>query len=259
MYPFYFGDSNKPLFGIYSPANPANDKQKGLLICPASFQEYLRSHRLLKQLAVSLSSRGIHVLRFDYSGCGDSAGSWENTSIDDWLNDINVAATELLDLAMIDSLSFLGIRLGASLLSCADLGSTSSSRFILWDPILDGEQYLKSLVQLQIALVNDKNRFKVSRSRYIDEHKESELLGFPVSEETKSQLAQIKMSNTKWNNKKVLLLYSHNKEAYMDFTKRNENIELKPLSLPCNWTSLDHLESQVQMPELIKLVNDFIT
>jgi len=258
MYPFYFGDPDKPLFGIYSPANPAHDKQKGLLICPASFQEYMRSHRLLKQLAVSLSGQGIHVLRFDYSGCGDSAGTWENTSIDDWVKDISVAATELKDLAMIDSLSFLGVRLGASLLPRADLESIPSNRFMLWDPILDGEQYLESLMQLQVKLVNDKLRFKVSRSSYLDEHDELELAGYPVSGGTKSQLSQINMSDIKWNDKQVLLLYSHNKEAYLDFAKRNEGVELKSLSLQCNWESLGHLESQVQVPELATIVKDFM-
>ena len=259
MYPFYFGDSDKPLFGIYSPANPAYDKQKALLICSASFQEYMRSHRLLKQLAVSLSGRGIHVLRFDYSGCGDSSGTWENTNIEDWVKNISLAATELKDLAMVNNLSFLGIRLGASLLPYADFEGIPGKRFIFWDPILDGEQYLMSLMQLQIKLVNDIRRFKVSRSSYFDEHKESELIGYPVSEEFKSQLKQINLSEIKWGNKKVLLLYSHIKDTYLDFAKRNENIELKPLSLSCNWDSLDHIESQIQMPELAKLVNEYIT
>lgn len=259
MYPFYFGDSDKPLFGIYSPANPAYDKQKALLICAASFQEYMRSHRLLKQLAVSLSGRGIHVLRFDYSGCGDSPGTWENTSIDDWIKDISLAATELKDLAMVDNLSFLGVRLGASLLPRADLEDLPGNRFILWDPILDGKQYLESLIQLQVKLVNDIRRYKVSRSNYFSEHEESELVGYPVSEKSKSQLTQINMSDINWNNKKVLLLYSNNKEPYLNFSKNNENIELKSLSLSCNWESLDHLETQIQMPELTKTVNDFIT
>jgi hypothetical protein len=257
MLPFYFGDSDRPLFGIYSPANPAHDKQKALLICPPSFQEYMRTHRQLKQLAVSLSSRGIHVLRFDYSGCGDSAGTWENTSIDDWVKDISMAASELKALSMVDNLSFLGVRLGASLLPRADLESVPGNRFILWDPILDGEQYLESLTQLQIELVNDRSRFKMSRHSYLDEH-ELELVGYPVSGETKSQLAQINMSDIKWNDKQVLLLYSNNKEAYLDFAKRNVGIELKPLSLPCNWESLSYIESQVQVPELATLVNDFM-
>lgn len=259
MYPFYFGDSEKPLFGIYSPANPAYDKQKALLICAASFQEYMRSHRLLKQLAVSLSGRGIHVLRFDYSGCGDSSGTWENTSIVDWIKDISLAATELKDLAMVDNLSFLGVRLGASLLTRADLEDIPGNRFILWDPILDGKQYLESLIQLQIKLVNDIRRFNISRSNYFSEHEESELVGYPVSEKSKSQLTQMNMSDINWNNKKVLLLYSNNKEPYLNFSKNNENIELKSLSLSCNWESLDHLETQIQMPELTKTVNDFIT
>lgn len=260
MLPFYFGNSDKPLFGIYSPANPVHDKQKALLICPPSFQEYMRTHRQLKQLAVSLSGQGIHVLRFDYSGCGDSAGTWKNTDIDNWVKDISVAATELKELTMIDDLCFLGVRLGASLslIASADLENINGNRSILWDPILDGEQYLESLMQLEAELVNDKSRFKVSRSKYFDEHDETELVGYPVSHETKSQLAQIKISDVKWSARQALLLYSHNKEACLDFAKRNGNIEVKPLLLPCNWQSLRHLESQVQVPELATIVYDFM-
>ena len=257
MLPFYFGDSDKPLFGIYSPANPAHDKQKALLICPPSFQEYMRTHRLLKQLAVTLSGQGIHVLRFDYSGCGDSAGTWDNTSIDDWVKDISVAASELKALSMIEKLSFLGVRLGASLLLRADLKNIPDNRFILWDPILDGKQYLESLAQLQIELVNDRSRFKMPRHSYLDEY-ELELVGYPVTAETKSQLANIKLSDIKWNEKQVLILYSNNKEAYLDFAKRDVGIKLKSLSLPCNWESLRYIESQVQVPELATLVRDYM-
>jgi hypothetical protein len=257
MSPFYFGDSTKPLFGIYSPAHPARDRQKALLICPAGFQDYMRSHRLLKQLAVNLSEQGIHVLRFDYSGCGDSAGSWEDSSVDDWISNIELAADELQALSMVNNLSFLGVRLGASLLANANLNSYSTRKFIFWDPILDGEQYLESLLKLQVNLVDDRSRFKVSRGSYLEEH-DMELGGYPVSSDTRTKLASVNIPGIKWNNKQTLLLYSPTETDCSSFAEINSEVELKSLSLPCNWESLEHLESQVQVPELPSIVNDFI-
>jgi len=257
MLPFHFGDSARPLFGIYSAANPAHNRQKALLICPAGFRDYMRSHRLLKQLAVNLSERGIHVLRFDYTGCGDSAGSWEDSSVNDWINDIGLAAEELQALSMVDSLSFLGVRLGASLLTYANLKRIPAKKFVLWDPILVGAQYLESLTHLQMKLVDDRSRFELSRVSYLEEH-DMELLGYPVSAETMSQLSNINMLNNEWNNEETILLYSHSKKTYLSFAKNNQSMDLKSLSLPCNWESLEHFESQVLVPEMTSIVNDFI-
>ena len=217
----------------------------------------MRSHRLLKQLAVRLSERGIHVLRFDYAGCGDSAGSWKDSGVNDWIKDIELAAEELQALSMVDSLSFLGVRLGASLLTYTNLKRIPTKKFVLWDPILVGAQYLESLTDLQMKLVDDRSRFELSRVSYLDEH-EMELLGYPVSAETMSQLNNINMLNNEWNNEETILLYSHNKTSYSSFAKSNQSMELRSLSLPCNWDTLDHSESQVLVPEMTSIVNDFI-
>jgi pimeloyl-ACP methyl ester carboxylesterase len=201
--------------------------------------------------------RGIHVLRFDYAGCGDSAGSWENSSVNDWINDIELAAEELQALSMVDNLTFLGVRLGASLLTYANLKRVPAKKFVLWDPILVGAQYLESLTHLQVKLVDDRSRFELSRVSYLDEH-EMELLGYPVSAETMSQLNNLNMLNNEWNSGETILLYSHNKSAYSSFSKSNQSMELRALSLPCNWETLDHFESQVLVPEMTSIVNDFI-
>jgi len=257
MSPFYFGDSARPLFGIYSPANPARDRQKALLVCPPIFQDYMRSHRTLKNLAVDLSGRGIHVLRFDYYGCGDSAGSWEDSSIEEWVSNIELAAEELQAMSMVDNLSFLGVRLGATLLANAKLENFPSKKIALWDPILDGKKYLETLVNLQMDLVEDNNRFKLSRKSYLDEH-DMELIGYPISAEAKAQLANLSLQNIALEDRKSTLIHSHHESAYQSFVKNHNGIELRSLSLPCNWDTLQHLDSQVQAPELASLVNDLI-
>lgn len=257
MSPFYFGESANRLFGVYSPAHPARDRRKALLICAASFQDYMRTHRQLKQLAVKLSGQGIHVLRFDYSGCGDSAGSWEDTNVDDWVKSIEQAAVELQALSMVDNLSFLGVRFGASLLNLANLNAFPAKRYVLWDPILDGEQYLASLAKLQRELVDNGDRFAVPRRSYLEQH-EMELVGYPVSAESRAQIGKVNMLKEKWSANKTVLLFSHNEPDYRSFAEKNECVELQSLSLPCHWDSLKHLESQVQVPKLSSILNDFM-
>ena len=45
-----------------------------MVLCYPGGQEYIRSRRAFRQLAIRLSSAGFPVLRFDYHGCGDSSG-----------------------------------------------------------------------------------------------------------------------------------------------------------------------------------------
>ena len=76
--PLYFG-ADAELFGLYQPADASAGK--AVLLCPPLGQEQIRCHRLYRQLAHALAAEGIAVLRFDYYGCGDSAGASDEV---DW-------------------------------------------------------------------------------------------------------------------------------------------------------------------------------
>ena len=62
MNPFYFGTSQRPLFGIHHPPKSSDVRASGVVLCPAIGQDYMRTHRGLKQLALQLSKAGFHVL-----------------------------------------------------------------------------------------------------------------------------------------------------------------------------------------------------
>ena len=97
----------------------------------------MRAHRAFRQMALLLSGEGFHVLRFDYSGTGDSFGGPEEMSLDRWTEDLGIAIEELQDTAAVESVWLVGLRLGAS------LALRSSDRpevlgMVLWDPVIDG-------------------------------------------------------------------------------------------------------------------------
>ena len=196
-------------------------------------------------------------MRFDYPGCGDSGGSWEDCTVKDWVNSIVTAADELEALSQVSKITFLGIRLGASLLQEAPLDNYQNNLHIWLDPILDGAAYWKKLRKLQAKILKDENRFVLSRHDYFYSH-ERECEGYTVSEPTLEQLKKLKLRNPTNLTNKFLLLYSHQEETYRKLTENNQQIELRKLAMPCHWNEPSLGEQQVTIPELAKVVDEFI-
>ena len=115
---YYFGTSEKPLFGVHHPAQ-GRSRRRGpkecIVICPPIGTEHLRSFRALKQLATMLSKQGYDVLRFDYFGTGDSSGDCEEGSLQQWQEDVETAIEELIDMSGAEIASLIGLRIGGTL------------------------------------------------------------------------------------------------------------------------------------------------
>ena len=99
MHPFYFGDTDRPLFGVYHPPGSQAVHDVGVLLCYPGAEEYMSIHWAFRRLAVMLSKSGFHVLRFDYFGTGDSSGEFTEANILQWQADIRAAVAELRDMA----------------------------------------------------------------------------------------------------------------------------------------------------------------
>src|SRR5690606_4717969 len=99
MTPLYFGDRSRRLFGVYSPGHAGAGRARGAVLCAPWGPEYLRAHRSLAQLGKWLNEAGVHVLRFDWYGTGDSAGDMSDARLDGWLDDLGQAIDELRDTA----------------------------------------------------------------------------------------------------------------------------------------------------------------
>ncbi len=149
MRPFYFGQSERALFGIYHPPEGSHPRDAGVVLCHPAPQEYMSSHWALRKLALALTREGFHVLRFDYFGTGDSAGESGQGTLEQWRDDIVTAAEELRDVADVRRVSVVGFRLGATLAALAPLEVRD---LVLWDPVADGRAYLEELRQIQRRL-----------------------------------------------------------------------------------------------------------
>lgn len=182
--PIYFGARGE-LFGLYHPA--ANPAKRAVLLCPPLGQEHIRCHRLYRQLARALANEGLAVLRFDYYGTGDSAGASGDVDLDRCIADTVVAADELRRLSGTDHVVAFGARLGGSIATSAAAGFAG---LVIWDVVLDGDDYINAHDALQVALCHDPERFIAPRMR-IDAA--GQWLGFAISERLRDQLASLRL------------------------------------------------------------------
>lgn len=153
MQPFYFGSSRRPLFGLYHAPTSARAVGPGVVLCPPAGHESLRAHRAFRNLATALARAGCHVLRFDYSGSGDSGGDGEAARLADWVEDAGTAVEELRDTADLPRVSLVGLRIGAAVASLAAARRRDVERLVLWDPVVSGRAHLRALADLQRSLL----------------------------------------------------------------------------------------------------------
>ncbi|MBW4933393.1 alpha/beta fold hydrolase [Marinobacter sp. F4206] len=144
MEAFYFGPSESYLFGAFHPRQGVG-RNEAIVLCNPFGQEYLRAHKSIRRLAINLAELGYPVLRFDYRGTGDSAGDLDGVSADHWVSDIGHAIQELQDMAAVPKVALIGLRLGALLAAKAATEHNQVSRLVMWDPIVDGADYVDGI------------------------------------------------------------------------------------------------------------------
>ena len=103
------------------------------------------SHRMFVKLARALTSHGIATLRFDYRGCGDSAGNFEDLTIRSQVLDASEALRYLLRHKRVNTrrLALIGMSLGGAI--AAHVVARESDRFktlALWAPVAEGGDIL---------------------------------------------------------------------------------------------------------------------
>lgn len=185
MLPFYFGSSDRPLFGVYHPPENGPVGTDGVVLCPPLGREYVHAHRALRRLAESLAAEGTHVLRFDYGGCGDSAGDASEGRIGRWTEDLGTAVEELRATGGAREIGLVGLRLGAALaaLGCRERDDVRS--LVLWEPVTDGASYLDHLVSGHRRMIRDRHPPLRDGSGAGGER---EAFGFPIPDGLREEL-----------------------------------------------------------------------
>lgn len=185
MESLFFGPSSSSLYGVYSSPRPGRDRQEGVVFCYPYGQEYMRAHRVMRQLAINLADLGYHVLRFDYRGTGDSTGDMSAATFDQWVADTQLAVDELRDMTAVQKFALIGLRLGGMVAAEAACQRRDISRLVLWDPVCSGSEHIG---ELQGSL--PKLPIDAGLSDFIDEQDSIHLNGFSFPKPFQESLAE---------------------------------------------------------------------
>ncbi len=210
MHAFHFGSARRRLFGLYSPAIGAGKPPAGVVLCAPFGHEYIRTHRLLRNLAVRLTQLGIHVLRFDYYGCGDSGGDADEGSLAQWQADVASAIDELKDMAGLHAVSLVGVRLGATLAAQASAKRTDIKTIVLWDPVIRGAAYIDEQRSVQTEWLKTRPQVR----RQTAPPPDTELIGFPLTPALDEEFKTVDLlGQTKWRARRVVTITTPDVES----------------------------------------------
>jgi esterase/lipase len=140
---------------------------------------------MIQLLATNLAKKGYYCMRFDFQGNGDSSGDFIDQDLNSWRENISLASEELKASSGVDHLICIGIRMGA-VLGLLSQTNCHFSDFILWDPIVDGKQYMNSLSNLQHEVFTQNWHYVIRRKQ--SELKAGEFLGYQYSEKLIEQI-----------------------------------------------------------------------
>ena len=149
----WFGTSEHPLAGRYHL--PEDRLVRGaIVLCPAFGMEAACSGPSQRELASELVRVGFAVLRFDYDGTGDSAGSDEDPDrVAAWLGSIRHAVAFLRGEGH-NWVGLVGLRLGATL-AATEAKNGGVDAVALWDPCLSARAFLREQRLLLNSFVHE--------------------------------------------------------------------------------------------------------
>ncbi len=129
------------------PAQGPVKRACGVVLCPPFGYEALGTRRGWRMLADTLSHAGLHTLRFDHTGTGDSPGEEAPGLLAEWLEDIARAIAWMRARADVSQVALCGLRLGGLLAAsvAASLARDRVAALALLAPVWSGAAHAREL------------------------------------------------------------------------------------------------------------------
>lgn len=261
MKPFYFGRSEKSLFGVYHP--PLNDRRAdcGVVLCCPLGHEYVYGHRAVRQLAIQLARAGFAALRFDYYGCGDSAGDAEEGSVARWVDDVETALEEMRSSGKVSKLYLIGARMGATLSALVGSRRSDLEGLVLWDPVVNGKNYVEELIARHQEWL-DGSSLRGELPKPGDQNFEA--LGFPLSRALREGIERIDLLSTRRRPARhVLVVDSDEKSQALQLSNHlgdgNGHSEYRHVPAPRVWLRRGRGENALVPVEVLRSIVSWIS
>ena len=258
--PFRFGPPEKSLYGVFHAAETRRQPVEAVLLCNPFGQEAVRIHRLYRLLAERLARKGIHVLRFDYFGTGESAGEDNDATLQTWIADIHLAHQELKNRSRAASITWLGARLGGALCAMASASAASPPQsLVLWESVANGTDYLRELAQAHVDAV----AYSIWGTAIALADVKDEAIGFGVSAELLRELKAVNASQFASHKAERVTLITNSgapggDEVLRALQQNGRPVEHVKLDIAFDWTSEEAMNTALVPANALQLISNML-
>ncbi len=189
---------------------PSEQTGANCVMLPPFGEERKSSTRLFVLLARALARQGHTVLRFDFTGTGESGGKHSQATLTGWLQQAETAL-QLLSHHNDEKEWFgIGARLGANILLRLAL-EKPPEQIILLEPLLNGDDYLRDLQRRQqIKNIMSSSEKTAEFADLWENSQSADLAGYEIGPIMASEIAEIRLAidlKELESNCKMLLLH----------------------------------------------------
>ena len=236
---------NSSLFlAHYIPdSGKAASNRKAVVFVPPFAEELNRSKRMFVLCARQLASAGLDAVCFDYAGTGDSYGNWGEFELSDWQANLTAVCDYLYN-SGINDVSLVALRFGALVAAeTISTGNVSIAKCVLWDPVENGEGFIRQLIRLKIAAAMAEEAKKISTKDVqaaIDQQGFVEIAGYSLSAPLIDSIKKLKLRDT------IEAVVENSSLYWVTLTGKNQasKSSFRPASLP------EGLEKQVSIQQI---------
>ena len=197
--PFYLESQGQSLFTWLHHHVERTSFDHGVLICPPIGYEQLHSHRSLRHLSDRLAQEDVPVLRFDWHGTGDSAGTDEDVGrIAAWKANIRDAVQWMREQLGCRQISLVGLRLGGTFAALV-ASELEIDNLVLWSPVTKGRAYVREMKAISLTA-------EAAPLPALESNGDIEAAGFVLSSQTAADLNQIALFGCHPKCRRVLLV-----------------------------------------------------
>ena len=209
----------------------------------------MRTHWCLRLLASQLARNGIHVLRFDYQGIGDSFGSPDEVvAVSLWEDNIGSALDLLARKSEAESSLLIGLRTGASLAARVATKRSDINSLLLWEPVFSGAQWLAAVRKMHAEMLD----LWVCRMQTANDHVGEELLGTRYS---RSLINDLEQMNIDWQALQVPRLVVDLQNCQSRYQRHQDSLQKIVLTNDDDsWNDLNQLETAWLRPETTRQI-----
>lgn len=255
---------------LYVMLHEPRDHVRGnIVFCNPIFEERKSAHRTMVETALFLCQHGYRVGRFDYRGCGDSSGNFEDFTVKHWLKDIESVFTHIRSINPTLPTAFLGLRFGATL--ALQSGTLNHVDYlILWEPVVNGMKYIQEeLKRAQVKEMMTWGHSATTREAMLNQIQTRaffDLSGYMLSKQLFDDICKISLQEfiIKFTGKLLLVSISHAKtigsiqSELSAISAEKQKCYTKKVVLPPFWNLISYVDCSKLISETVdwlKIIN----